>query len=342
MISILAIISVFLIIVILFQVSKIAELVTEVKGEEEAIIRNNNLQANLFIIFLVVGMIAAVWSAIHYSPLFLPASSSAHGAWIENMFFWTWMATIPVFFITHVLLFWFVYKYKGQPGKLAYYFSHSNKLEILWTSVPAAVMIALVVVGMNNWYKITGTAPDDAVVIEATGMQFKWDLRYAGKDNVLGKKSVRLISDANPFGQDWEDQGNMDDFLADTLHLPLNKPVLMRINALDVLHSFYLAHFSVKMDAVPGIPTQFWFVPTKTTRQMREELNNPEFNYELACAELCGSAHYNMRKVVVVDTEEDFNKWLAAQSPISTMFGPNAKTAENTTADTTQTNITSL
>ncbi|MBK8443391.1 MAG: cytochrome c oxidase subunit II [Sphingobacteriales bacterium] len=309
--------------IILYQVARIHELVGDVRNDEEqSALDNNRLQATLFMVFLVVGMTAAIWSTFHYAPLYLPEPSSEHGMWIRNMFFWTLVATVPVFFITHILLFYYAYRYQGKSGKLGTYFPHSNKLELIWTSVPAVVMIALVAEGMHNWYKITAPAPADAVVVEVTGQQFKWDLRYAGKDGKLGQKKVRLINSDNPMGQVWEDKNNNDDFIANELHLPLGKPVLMKINALDVLHSFYLPHFRVKMDAVPGIPTQFWFTPTKTTAQMRQEMNNPEFDYELACAELCGNAHYNMRKVVIVETEEEFNKWLAAQEPILAALKP--------------------
>ena len=122
-----------------------------------------------------------------------------------------------------------------------------------------------------------------------------------------------MISAENKLGQDWADDRNHDDFIADELHMQVGKPVLVKINSIDVLHSFFLPHFRVKMDAVPGIPTQFWFTPTKTTQQMRDETGNPDFVYELACAELCGQSHFNMRKVVVVEEEEEFKKWWAEQ-----------------------------
>ena len=122
--------------------------------------------------------------------------------------------------------------------------------------------------------------------------------------------------------------------MADKLYLVKNKPVLMKLGAQDVLHSFFLPHFRVKMDCVPGIPTEFYFVPTKTTEEMREFLKtkpwwntiNPEtgqprwqtFKYELACAELCGKSHYGMQRDVVVVEQKEYDEWLAKQTPMYT------------------------
>jgi cytochrome c oxidase subunit 2 len=133
-------------------------------------------------------------------------------------------------------------------------------------------------------------------------------------------------------GQDWNDERNLDDFNSDELVVPKGKKIRVRITARDVLHNFYLPHFRVKMDAVPGIPTYFIFTPIKTTEEYRQELrkypeynvpsdpNDPNsppkwqtFNYELACAELCGKGHYSMRRLVKVVTPEEFEKWYAAQ-----------------------------
>lgn len=304
-----------LVLLIVFQIARANELVASIRGEEAVMRSSNRFNAAMFLFFLIFGMIAAIWSTFHYAPKFLPVPSSEHGVWLRNMFFWTLVATVPVFFATHIALFVFSYQYKRDGSRKAFYFPGSNRLELIWTAIPAVVMILLVYEGMRNWYKITGPAPTEATVIEATGQQFFWTIRNGGADNKIGKKSVKLISGDNSLGLDWQDKDNQDDFISDELHLKVNQPVLVKISSIDVLHSFYLPHFRVKMDAVPGIPTQFWFTPTKTTNQMRQELNNPNFNYELACAELCGQAHFNMRKVVVVEDEADYNKWLSQQEP---------------------------
>lgn len=316
MITLLGLITVILIIVILFQISNASDMAMAIRGEERTTAANSQLHGTLFMAFLVFAMIAAFGSTWYYKDLFLPPPASEHGAGLRTMFQWTLVATVPVFVATHIALFWFAYKYRGQKGKLAYYYPDNHKLEAIWTLIPAVVMVVLVFFGLVSWAKITSPAPKEAIIIEATGQQFKWTIRYSGKDNALGMKSVEKINSDNGMGIIWSDAHSKDDFVYDTLKLPLNKPVLIKINALDVLHSFFLPHFRVKMDAVPGIPTQFWFTATKTTAEARKEYKNPNFNYELACAEICGSSHFNMRKVVVVEEAEKFDKWFAAQKPM--------------------------
>jgi len=227
--------------------------------------------------------------------------------------------------ITQVLLFWFAFQYRYKKDRRAVHFAHSNMLEVIWTAIPSVVMIALVTIGLINWAKIFKPAPENAMVIEATGKQFQWDLRYSGEDNELGSKSVYNIDAENGFGIDWKDKSSRDDFKADTLYMVKNKPILVKINSIDVLHSFYLPHFRVKMDAVPGIPTQFWFLPTKTTQDVREETENRKFNFELACAELCGQAHFNMRKVVKVVEQDEFDSWWERQQSLYSQLSPEAQ-----------------
>lgn len=340
--TILGLIVIFLVLLIFFQIAKASELISVLKGEEKVAANTNKIHAVLFLLFLIFGLVGSVWSAFHYAPLFLPEPSSEHGVWLRTMFFWTLVATVPVFIVTHILLFGFSFKYQKKKGNIGYYYPHNNRLEMIWTIIPAIVLILLVYEGMRNWYKITGPAPQEAMVVEATGQQFLWHIRYSGADNKLGKKHITKIEGSNTLGQDWADKNNHDDFFADEIHLPVGKPVVFKIGALDVLHSFYLPHFRVKMDAVPGVPTQFWFTPTRTTAEMREELGNPKFNYELACAELCGQAHYNMRKVVVIESEEDYQKWLKEQKPLYAQIKEQGKaTAEIEGKDNAEVSMTS-
>lgn len=316
----LGILTIALVLIILFQISKASDSIAILKDEEKATENSNKVHAFLFLLFLVFGLVGTFYSAYWFKEAYLPFPSSEHGAWLRSMFQWTLIVTVPVFVATHIALFYFTFKYKKEKGRKSYYYSHNNKLELIWTVIPAIVMILLVYEGIRNWFKITGPAPQEAIVVEATAQQFLWTIRYAGEDNELGVKNIRLIGSDNSVGQDWTDAANKDDFIADEIHIPLGKPVLFKLNALDVLHSFYLPHFRVKMDCVPGIPTQFWFTPTRTTAEMRE-IYGPDFNYELACAELCGSAHFNMRKVVVVETEEEYEEWFKQQQPTYKQLG---------------------
>lgn len=321
MTGLLGLLMIALIIWIIFLLSKANEFVSDIKGEEHAEDSANRFNAWMCLAFLILGMIGFAWSVFHYAPMFLPPPASEHGAWIRQMFQVSTVPIVIVFFITHVMLFWFAYRYQYKKTNRAVHFAHSTKLEIIWTAIPAVVMVILVAIGLVNWFKIFDTPPAESLVVEATGQQFLWHLRYSGEDNVLGSKSVYDIGSDNPFGMDWKDQAGRDDFKSDTLMMQLNQPILVKINSLDVLHSFYLPHFRVKMDAVPGIPTQFWFIPTKTTQEARDERDDQKFEFELACAELCGASHFNMRRVVRVLEEDDFKAWKAKQVPIYTSLG---------------------
>lgn len=133
------------------------------------------------------------------------------------------------------------------------------------------------------------------------------------KDSKLGTHNFKLIDPVNEFGLDLSDKNTFDDFKSLELHIPSGKEILLKIRAKDVLHSVFLPHFRVKMDAVPGMPTQFKFTATKTTQEMREETGNANFNYELACTEICGKGHFSMKMNVIVHTQDEFEEWKKTQ-----------------------------
>jgi cytochrome c oxidase subunit 2 len=222
--------------------------------------------------------------------------------------------------ITQVALFWFSYKYQETEDRKAFYYPHNNKLEVIWTAIPAIALTVMVGFGLYYWFGITGSAPANAVEVEITGSQFKWEFRYPGRDQKLGKKYYRNINEGanNPLGQLWEDSTNKDDIYiapGEAMHLVVNKPVKLVINAKDVIHDVGLSHFRLKMDAVPGTPTTMWFTPTITTAQMKQKMGDPEFVYEISCDQMCGQGHYNMRGQIIVETQEEYDLWMAKQKP---------------------------
>lgn len=302
---------------VVFQIARANELMSVLKDEHEGEVSplTGRLLALFFMLFLVFGLIGTYAGYAMFKAKFLPSAASEHGVELDKMFDMTTVFTGIVFVITQILLFWFAFKYRGAQGKTGHYFPHSNKLEIIWTSVPAVVLTVLVIFGLKAWLKTTGPAPKDAMELEAVAEQFKWNIRYSGADGKLGKRKFDLISADNPLGIDWDDPNSKDDFFADQIHLPVNKPVLFRLGAKDVLHSFFLPHFRVKMDCVPGIPTQFWFKPTQTTADKIKETGDADFQYVLACAELCGQAHWSMRKDVFIESDEEFQSWFTQQKP---------------------------
>lgn len=328
--------------VIVVQIGKVTDLAAKIRGEEEVQIQSTNRTAKLMMLFMVVFLFLTVSSAIYYKDVMLGygplKAASAHGGSIDSLFNYTLFFTGIVFIITHILLFWYTYKYRSLPGRKALFQPHNNTLEIVWTIVPAVVMTFLVVNGLVIWNDVMpDVSPEDEYLeIEATGYQFAWDIRYPGADNKLAAKDFRLIDPAtNPLGIDWADDKAIDDIVlsgADNIVLPVDTTIRVRITAKDVLHNFYLPHFRVKMDAIPGLPTYFIFEPITTTKEFRRNLREypewrqpydptdpeskerwEEFNFELACAELCGTGHWSMKRIVEVVTREEYNEWLASK-----------------------------
>ncbi len=307
-----------MIFVVIFQIAKASEYVSVLKGEEKARKQNNKINAFLLISFLVLGLIGVWWCNELFigKTLLVQPAASDHGEKIDTMLYITLAVTGVVFIITQVLLFWFAYKYQESDRRKAFYYPHNNKLELIWTTVPAIFLTVLVVFGLKYWFKMTGEAPKDAIVVEVTGHQFGWEFRYPGADKVLGRKDYKLTKGANNLGVDFDDPASHDDIhVGATMHLPVGKPVKFVINAQDVIHDVGLPHFRLKMDAVPGIPTTLWFTPLYTTEQMKEKTGNPNFTYEISCDQMCGKGHFSMRGVIIVESEEDYNKWLSQQKP---------------------------
>lgn len=306
------------IIFLLFRIMKLAGAIKGRKEEtnpEDQLNKSSRTNAVLLLLFMVAGLFVIIWFSIaKFSEYNLPVASE-HGVKTDSMFWVTTALTGAVFIITNVLLFFFAFKYRYKKENKAMFFPDNSKLEILWTLAPALVLTTLVISGLKTWNGVMSKAPEHAELVEIMGYQFAWKSRYPGNDKALGPRNYQLTTAVNEFGMDLGDQASFDDFIPREIHLPVDRPVLFRIIARDVLHSVFAPHFRLKMDAVPGMPTQFWFVPTKTTVQMREELGNPDFNYEIACAEVCGRGHFSMRMIVVVEEEEAYQAWHAAQEP---------------------------
>ena len=347
MTGLLAILSIILIAIVLVQIGKVTELAARIRGEEEVQQETDNWNARFSLIFMVLFLIGCAASGIYYKDTILwwgpHVSASAHGGELDSMFDITLLLTGIVFIITHILLFWFAYKYKHQRGRKALYMPHDTRLEIVWTMVPAIVMSFLVIKGLVAWNEVMADVDEseDYIEIEAMGMQFAWIMRYPGPDGALGTRDYKLTSPVNQMGQDWNDTKNLDDIVSsaagEVIKLPVNKQVRVRITARDVLHNFDVPHMRIKMDAVPGMPTYFVFTPTVTTEEYRANLSalgrdgqplypewyepydpsDPEsktrweeFQYELACAELCGKGHYSMRRIIEVVSEEEWKVWV--------------------------------
>lgn len=310
---------VFLVFIVIYQIAKAGEYANILKGEEKVQQQTNKLMAWLMVIVFFLGMWGIYKCHVDMMDKMLPIPASDHGVQYENMLLITVILTGIVFFITHFLLFYFIYRYQATGKRTAFFYPHNNRLEILWTTIPALALVVLVVVGLRNWMIMTDASPENSMKVEIVGKQFNWIIRYPGKDGVFGKTDYTKINDAdNILGLDWDDPASKDDIVVQNgeMHLATNVPVHLIIKSRDVIHDVGLPHFRMKMDAVPGIITTMWFTPTISTDKMKEITNDPDFVYEIACDQLCGKGHYSMRGTVIVERSKgDMAAWLAQQQP---------------------------
>lgn len=345
MTSLLVLIILVLLSIALWQLTKIFDLTQIGQKSENSQIANdddNNVQGYLMFGFLGFIYLTTIVCLVKYGNLpLLDNSASEHGPMIDNLMVISLVLIFVVQTITQALLHYFAFKYRGKEGQKAFYYADNNKLEFIWSSIPAIVLAGLIFYGLYAWNDIMFVDKEDeadAIVIELYAKQFGWEARYAGKDNALGKANVRYIEGVNTLGVDLEDPNAQDDIVVNELHLPKGKRVIFKIRSQDVLHSAYMPHFRAQMNCVPGMVTNFSFIPTKTTEEMRgteamiakvnhinqlREKKNKQlvaegktpldpytFDYLLLCNKICGASHYNMQMKIVVDSPEDFKTWL--------------------------------
>jgi cytochrome c oxidase subunit 2 len=294
---------------------KVYELSREAQGKPIGI-NWNRVHASLFALFLVLGLYGVYWEYTVHGAMLLPDAASVHGKRIDEMFNLTLIITTIVFVVTHILLFGFSYIYKYSAKRKAYYYPHNNTIEKIWTILPALVLTVLVLMGFLTWRSIFYKVEDPnnkPIQIEVISEQFKWSIRYPGSDGIVGQRNYKLTTSSNTLGIDFKDLKSRDDLMADEMVIPVNKPIKLLLGSKDVIHSFYMPHFRVQLNTVPGMQTIFEFTPTITTAEMQQKTNDPNFEYLFYCAKICGAGHYNMKKVVRVVSEAEYKTWLAEQ-----------------------------
>ncbi|HVW96527.1 MAG TPA: cytochrome c oxidase subunit II [Mucilaginibacter sp.] len=302
---------------ILGKILRVYDLTQKMQGKKG--INWNTVMGVCCALFLVAGMYGAYWSITKQGAMTLPEAASAHGGAIDAMFTTTTILTLIVFVITQICLFSFAFLYRGSDKRKALFLPHNNTIEKVWTIIPAIVLTILVVFGFFTWQKVMDSKEVKGDLnIDVTGHQFAWEIRYPGPDGKLGSTNFRLYTTLNKLGVDFKDRNSLDDLSADTLVLPVNQSIRINIHAQDVIHSLYMPHFRVQLNAVPGLPTYFKFVPTITTAKMRMITGDPNFEYLLYCNKICGVAHYNMQRVVRVVTQAEYQDWIARQKPYLT------------------------
>ena len=227
---------------------------------------------------LVGAVVPSLASALPFW-LKLPENVSTYGGQIDDLFRLILWITGVIFVVVELLLLYFLFRYRHREGRTARYTHGSNRLEVIWTIVPAIICVVLALLSRRSWAEIKQNMPKQAMNVEITAEQFAWNIRYPGPDGKLETP---------------------DDIVSlNQLHMPVGRPVIVTLHSKDVIHSFFLPEFRVKQDAVPGMTTRIWFEATRVG------------NWEIACAELCGLGHYRMKGFVTVETPEEFERWLA-------------------------------
>jgi len=315
------------------RVIRIFELSAELKGgrnDDKITEGENRNMALLWVLFLVAFFGFCLWQVMKYKDKLLPVSASEHGVVIDKLFDVTLILITIVFILTHIVMVYQAYKNYGRKNRKATFFAHSTKLELIWTIIPAIVLTGLIVYGLTVWNRVIYPSAENPVLIELYAKQFDWTARYAGQDGKLGDYDFRLIGQGNDLGLIEDEYVNDDKLVKGEFHLPVNKAVLFKFRSQDVIHSAYMPHFRAQMNCVPGMETQFEFIPTITTEEMRKITGNDKFNYVLICNKICGATHFNMQMDIVVESEEEYNKWLSEQK---TFLETQASTAQSSSKD---------
>jgi cytochrome c oxidase subunit 2 len=339
--------------------------------------RDNIFNANMMLIFMILFYVAFIWLMLKYGYTGLGPAASTHGVetdWLLNLNF---VIIIAVFFLTNTLLFVFAWKYVKRPGRKAFFYPHNNKLEMVWTVIPAAVLAVIIILGLRTWNDITSEASEEYENVELFSYQFGWTARYSGVDNVLGDFDYKLTNTDNmyalktrtnidralelmtigepgqmgvemienrlndesivlsrkqradlrselgrkermarlleqmsrTYNDSLDTYANNDVIVADSLVLLKGQNYNFSFRAKDVIHSAYFPHFRAQMNTVPGLTTYFKMQPIYSTKEMKEKMNDPDFEYILMCNKICGGSHYNMKMAVTVLEPEDYLKW---------------------------------
>ncbi|NIP60419.1 MAG: cytochrome c oxidase subunit II [Gemmatimonadetes bacterium] len=214
----------------------------------------------------------------------LPVNVSSYGSEVDAIFYVILWVTGIIFVLVEATLLWFAFRYRHRAGREADHIHGNWKIEVVWTAIPFLIVIILGAMSWGPWSAIKSEArfPDAGLELGVHAAQFEWTVTYPGPDGRLGT------------GDDFDKRNQ--------LHVPAGRPVRVHLSSEDVIHSFFLPHFRVKQDVVPGMELSTWF-----------EASEPG-EYELACAELCGTGHTRMKASVTVHTPEEFQAWHRAEA----------------------------
>src|SRR5688572_27383608 len=245
----------------------------------------------------------------------LPPLAAAHGAQIDNLIGWIHIFMLILFVGWGGFFLYTLVRFRKSRNPVADYKGvTSNRSTYLEVGVAVVEAVLLIGFAIPLWAARIGDIPaeNESQIVQVTGEQFAWNFHYPGPDGQFGRTDIKLLDlTSNPLGLDRSDPAAKDDVTTvNQLYLPVNRPAILRLRSKDVIHSFGVPEFRVKQDAVPGLTIPVWFIPTITTADMRTQTGNPEFQYEIACAQLCGLGHARTRGFDTVQSAEEFQTWM--------------------------------
>jgi cytochrome c oxidase subunit II len=247
----------------------------------------------------------------------MPPAASAHAGDIDQMISLVHWLMLVLFIGWGIFFVFVLVKFRRGANPNASYVGAKGKVaKSTEVAVALVEVLLLVFYAIPAWAKRVTNFPsgNDAIIVRVVGEQFAWNVQYPGADGKFGRTDPKLVSADNPLGLDRKDPDAKDDITTiNQLNIPVGHPVLVHLSSKDVIHSFGLYEMRIKQDAVPGLEMPVWFVPTVTTDDMRAKLKDPMFQYEITCSQLCGLGHYRMRGFITVQSDADYQKWMAEQ-----------------------------
>jgi len=265
------------------------------------------LRGLAFLTAFALTLVSAQAEIRETSVWWLPRNVNMFGHDVDFLFYVILLLTGVAFVGVFVAMILFLIKYRYRPGVPAIHTHGNNALEVIWTTIPAFIFLALAIYGNEQWSKMRRqTPPANSLPVAVVGEQFGWNVRYPGPDGKLAKMVAAKISKENPFGVDLADPAGLDDFTTyNELVFPVGRPVRLYLGSKDVIHAFYVPEFRLYQDMVPGRVYDFVWLKAEATG-----------NFQLACNQLCGQGHYKMFGKLSVVPELDYEAWAKGKAPL--------------------------
>ena len=262
------------------------------------------------ILISLLALVSAAHAEVRQTSVWwLPRNVNMFGHEIDFIFYLIlWLTGVTAVAVFSVMIY-FLVKYRARPGIPAIHSHGNNALEVIWTTIPVFIFLALAIYGNEQWTQMRlRTPPANALPVAVVGEQFGWNVRYPGPDGKLGKMVASKVGKDNPFGIDPADPEGLDDFTTyNDIVFPLNRPVRLYLGSKDVIHAFYVPEFRLYQDMVPGRVYDFVWLKAEATG-----------NFQLACNQLCGQGHYKMFGKLSVVEEADYQTWVKSKTPAPT------------------------